>query len=213
MNSKKIGLWSATFLGISAIIGSGWLFAPYKTAIAAGPASILSWLIAVFIVGLLALCFTEIAVLYPQRGLSAIIPTLSHNKYFGFPFAIANWLGVVAIIALEADAVIQYLISLVPHLSGIFFRSGMFGEDSLNVIGRLFKGIFSFREGKLMYRHEELLGYIFIGMILNYLEYYNVIRINQNRIKEIFLPIYAFLLMILLGIFGDGGGDFIYFQF
>ncbi len=132
MNSKKIGLWSATFLGISAIIGSGWLFAPYKTAIAAGPASILSWLIAVFIVGLLALCFTEIAVLYPQRGLSAIIPTLSHNKYFGFPFAIANWLGVVAIIALEADAVIQYLISLVPHLSGIFFRA-----DHLTIEGNL----------------------------------------------------------------------------
>jgi D-alanyl-lipoteichoic acid acyltransferase DltB (MBOAT superfamily) len=98
-------------------------------------------------------------------------------------------------------------------LSGIFFRSGMFGEDSLNVIGRLFKGIFSFREGKLIYRHEELLGYILIGMILNYLEYYNVVRINQKLIKEIFLPIYAFLLMILLGIFGDGGGDFIYFQF
>jgi D-alanyl-lipoteichoic acid acyltransferase DltB (MBOAT superfamily) len=98
-------------------------------------------------------------------------------------------------------------------LSGIFFRSGMFGEDSLNVIGRLFKGIFSFREGKLIYRHEELLGYILIGMILNYLEYYNVVRINQKLLKEIFLPIYAFLLMILLGIFGDGGGDFIYFQF
>jgi amino acid transporter len=124
MAQKKIGLWSATFLGVSAIIGSGWLFAPYRAAMEAGPASILSWVIAVIIIGLLAMCFTEIAALYPQRGLSAIIPTLSHNKYFGFPFAMVNWLGVVAIIALEADAVIQYLISLVPSLSAIFYMNG-----------------------------------------------------------------------------------------
>ena len=124
MAQKKIGLWSATFLGVSAIIGSGWLFAPYKAAMVAGPAAILSWIIAVVIIGLLAMCFTEIAALYPQRGLSAIIPTLSHNKYFGFPFAMVNWLGVVAIIALEADAVIQYLISLVPTLSSLFFMHG-----------------------------------------------------------------------------------------
>ena len=35
MKKNKIGLWSATFLGISTIIGSGWLFAPYKAVQAA----------------------------------------------------------------------------------------------------------------------------------------------------------------------------------
>jgi alginate O-acetyltransferase complex protein AlgI len=98
-------------------------------------------------------------------------------------------------------------------LSGIFFRSGMFGEDSLHVIVKLFRGIFSFQEGKQLYRYEELVGYISIGMFLNYIEYHNLININQKIMKEIILPIYAFTLMILLGVFGDGGGDFIYFQF
>jgi amino acid transporter len=126
MNKRKIGLWSATFLGISTIIGSGWLFAPYKAVQAAGPAALLSWVIGAFIVGLLAMCFSEIAGLYPIRGLSAVIPTISHNKYFGFPFALANWLGVVAVISLEAEGTIQYLIRLVPQFDHLFFYQSHF---------------------------------------------------------------------------------------
>lgn len=126
MQSNKIGLWSATFLGISTIIGSGWLFAPYKAAAIAGPAALLSWLIAALIISLLALCFSEIAGLYPTRGLSAIISTLSHHKYFGFPFALANWLGVIAVVALEAEATIQYLITLAPHIAPVFFQQDQF---------------------------------------------------------------------------------------
>ena len=70
------------------------------------------------------MCFAEIAALYPRRGLSAIIPTMSHNKYFGFPFAIANWLGVVAVIPLEATATVQYLITLAPQWSDYLFYEG-----------------------------------------------------------------------------------------
>ena len=124
MAKKKMGLFSAVALGVSAIIGSGWLFAAYKTADVAGPAALLSWIIGAFIIGLLAMCFAEIAALYPRRGLSAIIPTMSHNKYFGFPFAIANWLGVVAVIPLEATATVQYLITLAPQWSNYLFYEG-----------------------------------------------------------------------------------------
>lgn len=126
MQKHKIGLWSATFLCISTIIGSGWLFAPYKAAQVAGPASLLSWIIGAIIVGFLAMCFSELAALYPQRGLAAIVPTLSHNKYFGFPFALANWLGIVAVIALEAEGTIQYLISLFPNFAPLFFINKQF---------------------------------------------------------------------------------------
>ena len=52
-SKKTIGLLSATGLGISSIIGSGWLFAPYQASVVAGPASILSWIIAAVIICLL----------------------------------------------------------------------------------------------------------------------------------------------------------------
>ena len=133
MENKKIGLISASFIGISSIIGSGWLFAAYATADVAGPAAILAWLIGGGIILLLALCFSEIASLYPRRGLSAIVATLSHHKYFGFPFAIANWLGIVAVIALEADATVEYLINIFPHLKPL-----LFSNDSLTLLGNGF---------------------------------------------------------------------------
>lgn len=123
MSKKNIGLISATCLGISCVIGSGWLFSPYKTAVIAGPAALITWIVSGTVMLLLALCFAEVASLYPKRGLSAIIPTLSHNKFFGFPFAIANWLGIVAVIGLEADATIQYLMNLTPHLKPYLYSN------------------------------------------------------------------------------------------
>jgi alginate O-acetyltransferase complex protein AlgI len=98
-------------------------------------------------------------------------------------------------------------------LSGIFFRSGMFGDSSIQVINKLFYGLFSFREGKLIYRYQELLLFISMGMFLNYIEYYNTILDKFKKMELVLLPIYSIFIMILLGLFGDGGGDFIYFQF
>ncbi len=135
-DSKQMGLFSAILLGVAGMMGSGWLFAPYLAAKISGPASILAWIIGAAIVILLGLCFAEIASLYPRRGLSAIVPTISHNRYFGFPFAISNWLGIIAVIALEADATIQYLVNLVPHIAPYIFNHGV-----LTNIGELLAGM------------------------------------------------------------------------
>lgn len=123
MQKKTIGLLSATFLGIASIIGSGWLFVPYNAATIAGPAAIFCWLIGALVISLLAMCFAEVAVLHPKRGLSAIIPTLSHNKFFGFPFAIANWLGIIAVVTLQALATVQYLTWLMPSTQHYFYNN------------------------------------------------------------------------------------------
>lgn len=156
---KSIGLLSGIALGVSSILGSGWLFAPYQAATIAGPAAIFSWIIASIIVSLLGLCFAEIAGLYPQRGLSAIIPILSHNRHFAFPFAIANWLGVVAVIGLEADATNEYLINLVPHLQPYLFHA-----NHLTLLGNLFSialvvlfGVFNYWGAKTLVKANNLL--------------------------------------------------------
>lgn len=136
---KRIGLFSAIALGVSSIIGSGWLFAPYRSAMVAGPAAIISWIIGAIIIILLGLCFAEIATLYPRRGLSAIIPTLSHNVYFGFPFAISNWLGVIAVVSLEADATVQYLIHLFPKLEHfLYYHNQLTGLGDALAIALIF---------------------------------------------------------------------------
>ncbi len=174
VNKKIIGVTSATALGISSIIGSGWLFAPYRAAAVAGPAAILSWVIGATIVILLGLCFAEIAALYPSRGLSAIIPTLSHNIYFAFPFAIANWLGIVAVIALEADATIEYLINLFPHLRPPLFihhELTLFG-DSFSIVLVILFSLLNFWGAKTLVKTNNIFAVIkvivpvFIGIAI-----------------------------------------------
>ena len=159
MTKNKIGLISATFFGISSIIGSGWLFAPYRSAAIAGPAAILAWIVGAGLLLLLALCLAEIASLYPRRGLTAIIPTLSHNKYFGFPFAVANWLGVVTVVGLEADATIQYLINLFPHLKPYFFMHDQLTlmGDFLSIILVIFYGIINYWGAKSLVKANNIL--------------------------------------------------------
>ncbi|MFT6834371.1 MAG: amino acid transporter [Francisellaceae bacterium] len=175
MEKKKIGLISATFLGVSSIIGSGWLFAPYKTAQIAGPLAILTWIIGAAIILLLAFCFSEVAVRYPKRGLSAIVATLTHNEYFGFPFAIANWLGIVAVIALEADATVEYLISLSPSMAHIFFANQV-----LTFYGELLSA-----------------GLVFVYAITNYWGVQSLIKTNNIlSVIKVFVPILTAIVIM-----------------
>lgn len=120
---KKIGLISATFIGVSSMIGSGWLFAPFIAAKIAGGSAIIAWVVTAFAMWLMFMLFSEIAGLFPKQGLTAVIPTISHNPYYAFPFAIANWLGITAVIAIEATASIEYLIQMIPEYKPIFYAN------------------------------------------------------------------------------------------
>ena len=54
-------------------------------------------------------CLSELAGLYPLRGLLASICTYSHNKDFAFLLAIANWFGTLCVVPSEAIATSRYL--------------------------------------------------------------------------------------------------------
>ncbi len=119
-----LGLWSLICLGISSIIGSGWLFSAYRTAQTAASGALFAWLIGGFIVLLVALVIAEIATLYPKRGLFGRALALSHNKDMGYVTALANWFGIVATIPTEAMATVQYLSKAYPSWNIYFFMDG-----------------------------------------------------------------------------------------
>ncbi|MCX8000453.1 MAG: MBOAT family protein, partial [Leptospiraceae bacterium] len=97
-------------------------------------------------------------------------------------------------------------------ISGIFFRTGALGSQSLAVLWEYIVHLFTFGSGKTLYRLEELTAYIIFTLILNGIEYSSKTLLSA-RLKSFWIPVYAVLVMLLMGIFGDGGGDFIYFQF
>lgn len=129
---KTTGVLSATAIGVTSIIGSGWLFACYYTAQLAGSMSILAWIIGALFALVLALMLAEISTLFPVRGLMARLLSLSHNKDMGFVIAASNWLGVILVIPSEAQATVQYL----SHISESFQKHIM-SNGSLNAEGML----------------------------------------------------------------------------
>ena len=64
-DARIIGL---LFASTTSMIGSGWLFGAYRASRIAGPLAIWSWVVGAVIIMLIALCFAELAVLFPRSG-------------------------------------------------------------------------------------------------------------------------------------------------
>ena len=56
---RSIGFWGLMFVSLGSIIGSGWLLGALYAAQAAGPASIISWVLAGAMLAVLALVHGE----------------------------------------------------------------------------------------------------------------------------------------------------------
>ena len=65
---RNLSLTQLLLLGVSAQIGSGWLFGVLAAAGVAGPAAILSWIIASILVFLIALTYLELGAMLPRSG-------------------------------------------------------------------------------------------------------------------------------------------------
>jgi len=72
---RKVGLRGMTLVSLGSIIGSGWLFGALGAASAAGGGgSLLTWIIAAIVLGLLALVHAELGSTYPVSGGTARFP-------------------------------------------------------------------------------------------------------------------------------------------
>lgn len=105
----KIGIFNLTMIGLSGVIGSGWLLASMYAAQKAGTGSLLAWVLGAILMFFFCMCLSELISLYPKRGLLASVCSFSHNKDFAFIIGIANWFGTVAVIPAEALATVRYL--------------------------------------------------------------------------------------------------------
>jgi len=113
---RSIGLTGLTFVAVSGIIGSGWLFAPMLTAQVAGPGSLLSWMIGGTAMLLLTLCFAEIVALLPVAGGIARIPHFTHGDLTSMMLGWTAWVGYNTAAPIETFAMLDYLGHVFPWL-------------------------------------------------------------------------------------------------
>ncbi len=109
---RDVGFYGLMFVSLGSIIGSGWLLGALNAAEAAGPASILSWILAALMLTLLALVYAELGAAYPVAGAGARFPYYSHGPIAGFTAGWASWLQAVFIAPIEVLAAITYVNSV-----------------------------------------------------------------------------------------------------
>src|SRR2546422_9978008 len=109
---RSVGFYGLMFVSLGSIIGSGWLLGALNAAQVAGPASILSWVLAACMLSLLALTYAELGATYPVGGGAARFPYYSHGPIAGFMAGWASWLQAVFGAPIEGLAAITYVNSV-----------------------------------------------------------------------------------------------------
>jgi amino acid transporter len=109
---RSVGFYGLMFVSLGSIIGSGWLLGALNAAEVAGPASVLSWILAACMLTLLALVYAELGAAYPVAGGAARFPYYSHGPVAGFTAGWASWLQAVFIAPIEVLAAITYVNSV-----------------------------------------------------------------------------------------------------
>ncbi|MFA6409458.1 MAG: APC family permease [Gammaproteobacteria bacterium] len=116
MHKRSISTTALLFMSVSAIIGSGWLFSSFYASTLAGPAAILSWILAGIAVIIIAFVFGELCSMLPITGSSTRIPHFTHGTVVSFIFSWIIWLSYAAMAPVETQAIVQYLDFYFPHL-------------------------------------------------------------------------------------------------
>ncbi len=106
---RSIGLFGLLFISLGSIIGSGWLLGALGAAQTAGPASLISWILAAFLLMTLALVHAELGAAYPVAGGTARFPYFAFGTLAGFTAGWAAYLQAVTIAPIEVEAALSYL--------------------------------------------------------------------------------------------------------
>lgn len=109
---RSVGFYGLTFISLGSIIGSGWLLGALTAAKTAGPASLLSWILAAVMLAVLALIHAELGGAYPSSGGTARFPLFAFGTLAGFTAGWSTWLQAVAIAPIEVEASLSYLDNL-----------------------------------------------------------------------------------------------------
>src|SRR5690349_4444748 len=131
---RSIGFFGLLFISLGSIIGSGWLLGALGAAQAAGPASLISWILAALLLMTLALVHAELSTAYPVAGGTARFPYFAFGGLAGFTAGWAAYLQAVTIAPIEVEAAISYLDSTSwahKHLSMLN------ANGTLNAVGLL----------------------------------------------------------------------------
>lgn len=106
---RDVGPMALMYTGLGSIIGSGWLFGAWNAAKLAGPGAVWAWVLGAAIIMSIALTYAELGAMFPESGGMVRYGHYSHGSLVGFIAGWANWIAIVSVIPVEAEASVQYM--------------------------------------------------------------------------------------------------------
>jgi amino acid transporter len=136
---RDVGFWGLMFVSLGSIIGSGWLLGALTAATVAGPASLLSWILAAAMLLVLALVHAELGGAYPVAGGTARFPFFSFGPLAGFASGWFGWVQAVTIAPIEVEATLSYT----AHIGWVKERLAILHADgTLTATGIVIASVF-----------------------------------------------------------------------
>jgi amino acid transporter len=192
---RGVGFLGLLWASEGSIIGSGWLFGALVAATYAGPSALLGWILASFIVILLALVHAELGGLFPVSGGTSRFPHYAFGSFAGATFGWASYLQAATVAPIEVLAAIQYL-STAKWAHG-FYKPATSGPGTLTGSGII---------------AAVILMAIFV--VINLIGVRWLARANNGITSwKVFIPILTIFVLLLThfhgGNFTKGGGFFV----
>src|ERR1700729_1431982 len=120
---RDVGPFALMLTGLGSIIGSGWLFGAWKAAGLAGPGAVWAWVLGAAIIMTIALTYAELGAMFRESGGMVRYGHYSHGSLVGFIAAWSNWIAIVSVVPVEAEASVQYMASWPwPWAQGLFMH-------------------------------------------------------------------------------------------
>lgn len=131
-NGTKIGVATATIIGMNAMIGSGIFTAPATMAAYVGPAGILAYIIVVISVWFIAQSLARVAYLYPEEGSFYVYTKQWAGHTVGLIASFAYFFGLLIAMGLLSQMAGTYLHTIFPSISA--FTLGLITLVALTIL-------------------------------------------------------------------------------
>lgn len=113
---RDLGFWQLTAIGLGGVIGSGWLLGALYAANAAGPASLITWVVGGLALLVIALVMVELGGSRPMSGGLVRWPFLSSGRLVATLVGWGIWIAYATNPPSEAAAMLQYSSAHIGHV-------------------------------------------------------------------------------------------------
>src|ERR1700760_881988 len=189
---RGVGFLGLLWASEGSIIGSGWLFGALTAASIAGPSVIIAWVVASFIIIVLALIHAELGGLFPVSGGTSRFPHYAFGSLAGGTFGWFSYLQAASVAPIEVLAAVQYLSSFSWASSWYSSTGTLSGVGILVAIGLMF-----------FFVCVNLIGIQWLARVNNVLTSWKVL-----------IPILTIIILVVFKFHGSnfsaGGGFFIH---